>query len=186
MLKLGKTSWIILSAGLFVVIIAGLGFARSQQIQEQGQLGEELSIAEKRLNKLQLQQRHEQQEELQIQLDNEVIKLVEAKDRLHQSVESIDVTDEFFVIAQSCNVTVMSTSSSSIKSEKLEGVSCAMITFNAVVEGEVPSIISFVIKLNNDFTTGVVESARISIPEPDAEDKPSASIMMVAYAYEGD
>jgi len=163
-LKLSKTSWVILLVGIFVVIVAGLGLTRSQQFQEQGQLNDELSIAEKRLSNLQVKQLHQQQEELQGRLDASMVQLTAANDRLRQSVESIDVTDEFFAIAQYCGVQVDSISSSEIKSGELEDVVCSMITVNAVVAGEVSNLISFVTWLNHDFTTGVVQSAQITIP----------------------
>ena len=186
MLKLSKTSLLILLAGIFIVIVAGLGLTRSQQTQAQGQLDEELSIAEMRLNKLQETQLRQQQEELQKQLDESAIRLAAAKDKLRHSVESIDVTDEFFAIAQSSGVAVASVSSSTIKSGELKGVGCSVITLNAVVAGDVPDFISFIISLNNDFTTGVVESAQMSIPETADAGESSTNIKMVVHAYEGD
>jgi len=185
-LKIGKANWLILSVGVFLVVVASLGLTRSQQLREQSQLGEELSIAEMRLNQLQVKQLRQQQEELQGQLDESKIQLMAAKDKLRQTVESINVTDEFFEVAQSCGVEVASISSSSIKSDKLGGIVCSVITLNAGVQGEVSNLISFVIKLNNDFTTGIVKSAQISILEVADEGEPSASILMVVHAYEGD
>jgi hypothetical protein len=185
-LKLTKTSWLILSIGIFIVVVASLGITRSQQLQERDQLDEKLSVAEMRLSKLQVRELREQQEELQKRLDERETRLMTAKDSLQQPVESIDVTDEFFAIAQYCGVKVMNISSSGIKSEKLGRIACSVISLNAVVDGEVSDLISFVIKLNSDFTTGVVQSAQISIPKTDCKDEPSASIQMVVYAYEGD
>jgi len=66
--------------------------------------------------------------------------------------------------AQYCDVTVMNISSSGVESGKLEGIACSVITLNAVVEGELSNLINFVIRLNTDFTTGVVKSAQITIP----------------------
>jgi hypothetical protein len=185
-LKLSKTSWLVLSVGIFIVVAAGLGLTRSQQLQEKGQLDEELSIAEKRLSKLQVKDLREQQEELQGRLDESAIQLMAAKDSLRQPIESIDVTDEFFAIAHYCGVEVMSISSSDIKNEKLGDIACSVISLNARVTGEVSNLINFVIKLNNDFTTGVVESAQMSISEGVAEGESSAGVQMVVYAYEGD
>ena len=185
-MKLSKASWLILSAGIFIVVLAGLGLTRSQQLQEQGRLGEELNVAATRLDKLQVNELRQQQEELQKKLDESTLKLVEAKGSLRQTVESTNVTDEFFAIAYSCGVIVDSISSSSIKSEKLEGITCSVITLNTVVIGEPSNLISFIIKLNNDFTTGVVKSVQINIPEVAEGDEPSANIMMVIYTYEGD
>ena len=97
-------------------------------------------------------------------MDESKVKLLAAKDNLRQTVESIDVTDKFFAIAQSCEVEIMSISSSSIKNEKLEDINCSKITLNVVAEGAIDNLISYVIKLNNDFVTGIVNSAQIIVP----------------------
>ena len=163
-MKISKTSWLILSIGIFLVVLAGLGLTRSQQLQAQSQLDEELDVAEMRLSKLGVEELRLKQEELQRQLDERIAELAEAKDKMRQTVESIDVTDEFFEIARSCEVVIMSISSSSIRDDKLEDITCSAITIDATAEGEVPNLINFVIKLNNDFTTGIVKSAQITIP----------------------
>lgn len=186
LLKLSKTSWICLSAGIFVVVVGSLGLTRSQQLREQVQIEEELSIAEKRISNLQVKQLRQKQEELQEKLDESLIQLKAAEDSIRQPVESIDVIDEFFTVAYSSGVKVMNISSSGVKSEKFEGITCSMITINAVVTGKVSDLIGFVISLNSDFTSGVVRSAQMSIKETSAEDGvSSANLAMVVYAYEG-
>jgi regulator of replication initiation timing len=184
-LKLSKTSWLILSIGVFVVVVAGLGLTRSQQLQAQTQLNEELGVAEMRLNKLGVEELRLEQEDLQRQLDERTIELDEAKNKMRQTIESIDVTDEFFEIAESCYVQINSISSSEIRDEKYANINCSMITLNAIVEGEVSDIIDFVIKLNSEFTTGIVESAHISIPEITDEEEPEINVNMVVYTYRG-
>ncbi len=185
-MKLSKTSWLILLAGIFVVLVAGLVLTRSKQLQEQSQLREELRIAEMRLSRLQDEQLQQQGEELQVRLDESVAQLMVAKDNLRPTVESIDVIEKFYAIAQSCGVEVTSISSSGIKDEKLADIDCSMITLSAVGVGEVPNLISFVIKLNNDFTSGIVNSAGITIPPGCSDAEPSVGIAMAVYAYEGD
>ena len=184
-MKLSKTSWLILAAGIFIVVFASLGITRSQQLQEQEQLDDELTVAEMRLNKFQVKQLRQQQEELQKQVDGSTMQLTAAKDKLRQTIDSINVTDEFFEIARSRSIEVVGISSSNIGSEELGNIVYSMITLNATVAGDTSNLISFVIRLNNDFTTGIVKSAQISIPEM-ADDRPSANILMVVYAYGGD
>lgn len=184
-MKLSKTSWLILAAGIFIVVFASLGITRSQQLQEQEQLDDELTVAEMRLNKFQVKQLRQQQDELQKQLDESTMQLTADKDKLRQTIDSINVTDEFFEIARSCSIEVVGISSSNIGSEELGNIVCSVITLNATVAGDTSNLISFVIRLNNDFTTGIVKSAQISIPEM-ADDRPSANILMVVYAYGGD
>jgi hypothetical protein len=185
-LKLSKTSQIFLSVGIFVVIAASLGWTRSKQLDEQNQLDEELSVVEKRVDNIQVKPLRQKYDELQGQLDASTTQLTAVKDNLRQPVESIDVTDEFFAIAYSCGVEVTSVSTSVIKSEKLGNITCAMIALNAGVTGEVPNLINFVTRLNDDFTTGIVKSAQISIPESSGVSKPSAGVTMSVYAYKGD
>lgn len=185
-LKLGKTSMLLLSAGIFIVMAASLGLSHSQQIQQQGQLDDALGVAQMRLDNLQVSDLSQQQQELQTQLDESNLQLEAVKDGLRQSLESSNVTDKFFAIAQSCNVIVQNVSSSGVKSEKLGGITCSATTLNASVSGEVADLIDFVIELNHDFTTGVVQSAQMSIPETDSEATPTANIQMVVRAYEGD
>ncbi len=184
-MKLSKISWLILSAGVFIVVLAGLGLTRSQQLQEQTRLDEELVITETRLNNLQVTQLRQQQEELQEQLDENIIELAEAKDKLRWPIASVDVTDEFFSIAHYHGLEVMRLSTSTIKPEMLTVIGCSTISLTASVTGDLSDVINFIISLNNDFTTGIVESINISIPETSSENQPSANIQMIIYSYEG-
>lgn len=176
----------ILAVGVFAVVIIGLGLTRSQQIQAQGKLDDELSIAEMRLNKLQLQDLNQQLAELQGRYDQSETQLTAAKDKLRQTVESIDVTDKFFAVARSCNVQVTSLSSSGIKSDKLGGIACSKISLNADVSSQVPNLIDFIIRLNHDFSTGLVDSTQISVTKTPNGDQSSAKIAMVVYSYQGE
>jgi hypothetical protein len=185
-LKMSKTSWLILSAGIFVVIVISLFLTHSQKLQEQDQLDDELSVAEMRLGKLQVQASHEQEADLERQLDEIEAQILAARAGLRQTVESIDVTDKFFAIAQSCGVEITSLTSSSIKSEKLGDVDSSKITLGIVAAGEVDNLISFIIKLNNDFTTGIVNAAQISVPGSACEGEPSVNIVVAVHAFEGD
>ncbi|MCK4274367.1 MAG: hypothetical protein KAW90_05695 [Dehalococcoidales bacterium] len=183
--KLSKTSWLILSAGIFIVILAGLGVTRSQQLKEQTQLDEELSLSTMRVNSIGAADLRPQLEELQQRLEESEAQLIEVKDRLRQTVVSADVTDKFFVIAEYCGVEIMNLGTTQISTHEVEGVSCSTTSITTTVEGEVSGIIDFIISLNDGFTTGNVQSAHISIPEDSTESEPSASIQMVVYSYEG-
>ena len=183
-MNLSKTSWLILSVGIFVVILAGLGLTRSQQLQAKSQLDGELSIAETRLIKLGVEELRQQQAELQARLDESEIQLNMAEDEMSRSVESDDVIEEFFQIAQSCGVQVNGINCSGIRSGKLNSINCFMTTLSAGLGGELSDIINFVIKLNSDFTTGVVQSAQISIAEDIEEGESGVGINMIIYTYE--
>ena len=211
-MKLGKTSWLILIVGVVIVAFASLGLARSRQVSEHEQLNEELTVAEMRLTNVKLTELQARQGELEAQLDEATAQRKAAEDNLSPSNESIDVTDFLFVIAQACDVVINDINSSDLSSDKLAEVSFSVIRLSINVEGEVSSLISFVTRLNNDFTTGVVDSVDISIPgiteeevegeteeeangvetenstEPEPEPEPgipSASIRLSVYSYQG-
>jgi len=162
-IKLSKTGWLILSAGVFVVILAGLGVTRSQQMREQNRMNEELSLSETRLDKLDITDMRRQLEDLDQKVQEGEAQLDDARERLHQTIVSVDVTDEFFKIAEYSGVTIMSLSTSAIASNELEGIGLQTIALSAQVEGDFEKIIDFVINLNNGYATGYVESAQINI-----------------------
>jgi hypothetical protein len=183
-LKLSKASWLILAVGLFVVVAAGLGITRSQQAQEQGRLNDELELSQKNLAAIQITGLQSQLDELQQTADEAQLKLDEAQRQLDQTVVSVDVTDEFFSIASYCGVKVINLSTSPIVPNKYEGIVLSATSLSAAVEGQLPALVDFVEALNNDFTTGLIETAQIDIPPSTSNATPSASIQMIIYSYE--
>ena len=195
-MKLSKVSLLMLSIGMFVVIFASLGISYSRQVGEQQQLDEELSVAEMRLNNVQIKELRAQQDELQMRLDNSISQLNVAKDELRQPVDSISINDAFFDIARLSDVTVMSTSSSGIGDDSLGSLECAVLTLTASVAGETTDLIDFVIRLNEDYTTGVIRSAQLyldSAADNGLSDNmtvsdnatSTATVRLVVYGYEG-
>ena len=194
-MKLGKTSLLILILGIFIIAFGSLGIARSQQVDQQSQLEDELSVAEKRLSNLQLKELHLQGQELEEEINQARTQLQAAKDVFSQSIESIDVTDSLFDIAEACDVVINEINSSAITKGALGDITLPVIKLTLNVEGDVPNLISFVTKLNNDFVTGVAESAEIGIPgtsdnetqgEPEEAAKPSAVVRLIIYNYQDD
>lgn len=207
-MKLSKTSWIIITVGIIIIAFGGLGIARHQQVLEQTQLRDELSVTAARLQKIQIKPLQSQHSELQEQLDQALSQLETAKDELRQPIESIDVTDAIFEIAEACDMEITRFSSSALSDDKLDGISYSVIKLTITVEGDVPNFISFVIKLNNDFGTGIANSVQMGIEdapeevEEEAEeeteeeeeeeeqteeepDRSSGTIQMVIYTYQG-
>ena len=206
-LKLSKASWLILSAGIFIVILAGLGLTRSQQIKEKNSLDDELSLSEKRLATVQTTQLSQQLENLRGQVEESQSQLKEAQARLHQTVISVDVTDAFFKTAEYCSVNVTNLSTATIARSKYEGIAISTISLNAKVTGEKKNIINFIFSLNNSYITGKVQTAQITFASDTAQgDTPvsgeesgvtssenatlvpgmaDATVTMLIYSYEG-
>lgn len=185
-LKLSKTSRVFLSTGILVVILGSLGLTRSQQIGTQKKLDEELSLAQMRIDKLPTKQLQQQKEELERKLEESLSQLDIAKESLQQPVESDDVIEEFFAIADSCRVGIANIAASNIRTSQLENVDCRTILINSSVKGKLPNLIDFVISLNNDFTTGIVNTVGISIQEETEDGNSSASVQMEVNTYKGD
>lgn len=183
--KFSKTGLLILAAGAFIVILAGLGITRYGQISEQDELNDALSLSEMRLNAVNLQPYEVQKAELLEQLVAGESLLEEAKDRLIQTVISVNVTDKFYEIAAYHSIIVDSISTTKNQIGDYEGVPCTLISVNAKVTGDLSNVIDFIAGLNNNFSTGFVQSAQIEISDATLENGTSANILMVVYKYEG-
>jgi hypothetical protein len=184
-IKLSKTSWLILSAGLFVVILAGLGITRSQQLQEQSKLEDELGISQKTLDKIQVTDLRHQSDELQQKIEEGQLQLDDAKNKLNQTVVSVEVTDQFFSIAEYCNVIVTNMGTTPIQPNEYENVGLATTLLSLEAKGELPDLVNLVTSLNNDFTTGMVKSYQITIPPLSDNQTPTVNVQMIIYSYEG-
>jgi len=185
-LKLSKTSWLLLTAGIFIITFASLGAVRYQQANQQNQLNEQLTLAEAKLNEFQIEQLSYQKGELEKQLSQANAQLRTAKDTLSQPTGSIATSGTLFDTAKAYGVEVTELSSSGLVSEELEGVPCSVLSLAVRVEGDVSDLIGFIAELNNDFMSGVVQSVEISIPETISEEEPSANIQLVIYTYQDD
>lgn len=191
-MKLSKTSRLILTAGIFIVAFASVGAARSQKIDEQNRLQEELAMTELRLSKLQLEELSSQQEELEKQLSQIISRSEAIQGMLSPPTASIATSDTLFDIAETSGVEITEIGSSEPVSDDLEGITYSALPFTVRVEGDTHRLIDFIINLNDNFKTGVVKSVEINIPEATENggetglERPSASIRLVIYIYQGD
>ena len=184
-LKLSKIAWLILSAGVFVVVLAGLGFTYSGQKTEQKNLKEEFETSKIRLEKTQdIGVQQQQLDQLKERLVDSQSRLAEARDKLLQAILSVDVVEKFFQIAESNNVMVMNIGTTKIQTTTVNGVECSRIAINCMIEGELLDIIDFIINLNENYITGYVVSAQISVSEGSG-DTCSANLQMEVFSSKG-
>lgn len=196
--KLSKTSLVILIIGVIVVAFGILGVTRANQVKQQQRLDEELAMAEMLLSKIQLDGLRSQKDELEGRLEQAAPELETVSDDLNQPIDSITVVDSLFAVAGASGVEIVDLRSSQLGSGKLEGIDCSTIQLNMQVQGSVPDLIGFVIRLNNDFVTGVVELVQMDTQmyedtegeleeEPAEEDEeiPSVNIRMIVYSHQG-
>jgi hypothetical protein len=181
-MKISKASWMILGAGVFIIALTGLGVARSGQVQEQKKVTTDLTVNTARLNNLQVSLEQSRINELEQEVKDAQSQTGDIKNRLIQSVISVDVADKFYEIAgfYSVNVTSMGTSTNS--EQPFTGIPCEIISLSASVSGTADNIIDFVKGLNDNFITGFIRSAQLDLKDPLNS---SVSLQMIVYSYKG-
>ncbi len=187
-IKISKISWLILSAGLFLVIMVSLGVTRSSQQKDQNRLEEELNLSTTRVDKIETEDMRPQLEDIQHRVDEAESLCIEAAQRLDQMIENVDVTDKFFAIAAHHDVQIDAMSNSRLSSQAVNGVELITASLGASVSGETSDIVDFIISLNDGYTTGYVQSAQININSESNDDgttTTTANIQMIVYSHEG-
>jgi len=164
--KLSKKIWLFLAIAIFAIVVTSLGMVQSQQAKEQSQLKQELSLAQLQLGKSKdlSQQLSSQREDLENRLTQAESQLTTAKAGLFQLIETIEVSDTLFDIAEASGVEIIQITSSAPTDMELEGIACSALKSSVQIEGDVTSLIDFVLKWTETFRTGVVVSVRISPP----------------------
>ena len=212
MLKLSKTAWTILVGGTIIILAAILLISYFQQGQEQDRLSMELSsiqiLLAKQSDRSSAEELPAKQSELESQLAQAESQLNIAKANLRQPIESIDITDTLFEIAETSeveiveisDVAIIETSPPGLTSEELEELgeepeelkelSFFALSFLVTAEGDVANLVDFVFELNQQFPTGVIESVKIEVPavieEEEEITEPSVQINLSIFTYEGD
>lgn len=180
-INLSKTSWIILSVGVFIVVLAGLGVTYSQQLKSSSEANEKLEVTEMRLRQFNIEELQSQKAILQEQRDDLTSQHDVGKTMLVQQVASIDVTDKCYEIAAESNVVIVDIGTTDVKTETFYNLPCEMISVNVVVRGELSDMVDFIINLNEGFSTGYIVTVQTVMG-----DTPYTSVQLVVYTYEGD
>ncbi len=196
-MKISKTALLILGIGIFVIVMGSLGAVYMRQRGEQATLDDSLSVAQADLRTLASEEKdwESQLTQLESELAQATVLLNAAKLKFPHPVESIEVDEKLFIVADNCELEVTSLTADEPSEEDIEDVIFSVTSFAVDVEGEVDGILSFISTIANDwyFTNATVELVNISIPEPPSEEeeeeepeKPSARIKIVIYSYQGE
>ena len=180
-INLSKTGWIILSVGVFIVVLAGLGVTYSQQLKTSSEASDELEVTKMRLGQFNIEELESQKASLQ-ELHTELsLQHDTGKTLLLQPVTSIDVTDKCYEIAAENNVEIIDIGTTDVKTDTFIKLPCEMISVNIVVRGELSDMVDFIINLNEDFSTGYIVTVQTVMA-----DTPYTSVQLVVYTYKGD
>jgi len=214
-MKLGKTAWIILVTGIFIIASASLYWLYLQEGPKQEQLNAQLSAVQAKIPKLAAERAHLESTltELEDNLAQVTSQLKTAKAAFPALVESIEADELLFGIAEDWGLKITSLTASEpsdleveveveMEDIEVEDVTYLVTSFNIDVKGEVTDILNFIHTIVNhrDFDTATVELVNIVVPEPISEEEkeglteeqieekemPSATIKLVIYSYKGE
>jgi len=214
-MKLGKTAWIILVTGIFVIASASLYWLYLQEEPKQEELNAQLSAVQAQLPNLAEQRASLESTltELEDNLAQATSQLKTAKAAFPALVESIEVDELLFGIADDWGLKITSLTASEpsdleveveveMEDIEVEDVTYLVTSFAMDVKGEVTDILNFIHTIVNhrDFDTATVELVNIVVPEPISEEEkeglteeeieekemPSATIKLVIYSYKGE
>ena len=171
-MKLSRKALMLLGVGILVVAFVSLGLTYLKQANELHQLDDELFLAEQKLNSIEIKELSAEEASLQKRLSQLDAQLQSnpVKVELSQTVLSTDTTDELFDIAELCGVEIYSISSSGVSDGQLEELPCSSLPVTITAQGDVSNLITYVTRLNDDFTNGTVQTVVIQVPPPPSAD----------------
>lgn len=180
-INLSKTSWIILSVGVFIIVLAGLGVTYSQQLKKNSEANDELELTEMRLGQFNIEELQQQESELLALKHTLSSQYDSSKTQFQQDIESINVTDRCYYIASLSNVEIFEIGTTDMKPGDFINLECDKIAVNIMVRGELSDMVNFIININEGFSTGYIQSVQTRMG-----DSPYTSIQVVVYSYRGD
>jgi len=214
-MKLSKIAWLILVIGIFVIASGSLYWLYLQEGPKQEELSEQLSVVQAKIPKLAAERANLESTltELEDKLTQVTSQLKTAKAVFPATVESIEVDELLFGMANNWDLEIITLTASEpsdldveveVEAEdiEVEDVTYLVTSFDVDVKGEVSDILNFIhaIVTHRDFDTATVEIVSIIIPDPVSEeekaglseeeiearakeDTPSATIKLVIYSY---
>ncbi len=185
-MNLSRTTWLILTIALSIIILASLTVIRSRQLEEQEQTNEELSIAKVRLNNIKLESLSDQQKTADEKLSQSRGQLEAVKGVLLKPADAIVIGDALFTLATNSEVQITDLNSSGLTGSSLAGVSCLVLPFRIKAEGTMSNLLKFTFDLNDFFVTGTIDSVQVLISENTTDEYSTADIVLRVYTLGGD
>jgi len=214
-MKLSKTAWIILVTGVFIIAIGSVCWLYLQEGPKQTELNAQLSVVQAQLPKLAAERANLESTltELEDKLAQVTSQLKTAKAVFPASVQSIEVDELLFGMADDWGLEITSLTASEPRDQQVkvevededievEDITYLVTYFAVDVAGEVTDILDFIhtIVTHRDFDTATVELVNITVPDPLTEaekeelseeeiaerEMPSARINIDIYSYQGE
>ncbi|MFH1382749.1 MAG: hypothetical protein ABIH70_07655 [Chloroflexota bacterium] len=182
-MKLNKKFLIIIIAGVFVIVLVALNMVRSQQISQQEELTQKLTLTQTRLKGVQFETLAARQTDLEKQLSQSQSQLNVVTAVLAEEINSVSITNRIFELAKVQDLEVKDITSSTASST-LEGIACSVVTFNIRAQGDIFQLVTFVTQLNGLLATSTVQSLKLTAVEAGG-DTFTADIQLAVYTNQG-
>jgi hypothetical protein len=200
-MKLGKTSWLILGAGILVIAAVALYMVYHEQVRERRQLSDSLAAAQHTFLAAGSEQGAQQRQLAHLEgelarLADTVIQaeylLAHTKGTFPEAVGSIEYGEILFNLADDYRLILTSLTASEPSDQMVDGVTYSVASYSLHVEGRVADLLDFINRLTRSehFASAAIGPVSMTIPGPPAEgeeERPaSATISIVIYGYYGE
>lgn len=183
-MKISKKALKYLGIGVYIIAAAISGYILFGKLGEQSKVDEELTLANANLERTDVARLSTQISELEDQLTQITSQTDTMKNMMDQEIANVRATNMVFDVAGKNYVEVMDLNSLSAFPEVLEKIPCNVVPLEAIIEGNVEDLVSFVTQLNTALSTGVIKSVNLNIPDPTTGAKPTATISLLIYNYQ--
>lgn len=183
-MKKNKKLLVYIGIGVYVIAAAASGYILLGKFSEQSKVDEELTLAEADLERTDIDRLSGQIGELEEQLTAIIAQTDTYKTMMSKELFNVRASTIVFDVAGENYVEVIDLNSKSAFPEMLKNIPCDVVPLEAIIEGNVEDIVSFVTQLNTALTTGVIKSVNLTIPESSTAVKPTAVISLLIYNYQ--
>ena len=186
-MKISKTTRWILTIGILAIFLASLAVVYLRQTKELRDLNAGITQAQQNFDTYTAQQK-----ELEEKLKQVKSSAPSLPGEFKSSLESIEISDALFEVADEAMVTITELSTSLPSNEELNGIAYQVVYIELTAEGKMVSTLNFVQKLGDRFPSSEIEQVEIEVikvaegaeGEETAEEKSSISLSLKIYAYE--
>lgn len=174
-MKITKTSWIFITAGVLLLGGMLLGNQFNQQNQQKTALESQVALAKKKLAAFDNDQLIAQKASLAASIQTYTQQISTDKINLTNALDNIDITNMLIADAGTYGVDILVINSQGTSEETLAGTLCQIQLFNIKTLGTIDNTANFVYSLKKLFPTSAIKSVDLGLADPPPVLAPDAS-----------
>ena len=176
--RLGKTSLMLLIAGIFLILFIPLAVIYQQQPPKQAEMKHELSLLQKILAVPETKK-----EALKAQTKKVEAEAEAALDAFPKLNQSLDIIDELLELAE-LNDIVITYTATTAPAKDARKATFPELTFEIHLTGQVPKFQNFILAIDDRFPTSHLKTVNIAVAEDEGEED-KAVLEIEISCYEG-